>query len=318
MDQGAERGEGTSVDLETVADELYGLRPEEFTAVRGRRAAAARKAGERSLAERIAALRRPTLAAWSCNLLVRGRPGEVRPLIRLGEALRQAHRGMDGQRLRELSRQQHALINALARQAGQLTAEAGHAIGEDTLREVEQTLHAVLADERAAKAWAEGRLTRPLDATTGFDAVLQGVGARQEPPGPPPRKSRPPKPATRDTEAGERRRQKLARARRDAEDADRATRRARADAAAADDRAEEAAGRVREAERRLEELAAERESVAERHREARSAERAARDAARAAGRAAHEAGARAEKASALLRRLTAEDRDHRDGEGEDD
>ncbi|CAM5275451.1 hypothetical protein SALBM135S_10141 [Streptomyces alboniger] len=37
-----------------------------------------------------------------------------------------------------------------------------------------------------------------------------------------------------------------------------------------------------------------------------------------AGRAAHEAGARAEKASALLRRLTAEDRDHRDGEGEDD
>ncbi|CAM5275573.1 hypothetical protein SALBM135S_10142 [Streptomyces alboniger] len=86
------------MDLETVADELYGLRPEEFTAVRGRRAAAARKAGERSLAERIAALRRPTLAAWSCNLLVRGRPGQVRPLIRLGEALRQAHRGMDGQR----------------------------------------------------------------------------------------------------------------------------------------------------------------------------------------------------------------------------
>lgn len=307
------------MDLETVADELYGLRPEEFTAARDARAAAARKAGDQPLAERIKALRRPSLAAWASNLLVRGEPDEVRPLIRLGEGLRQAHRGMDGPRLRELSRQQHVLINALSRQAGRLAADAGHAISEDARREVEQTLHAVLADERAARAWAEGRLTGPLDATTGFDAALRDAGPREEPAEPPPQKPRArQEPRKRDTAADERRRERLARARQDAEEADRVLRERRDEAAAAGERAEEAAGRVREAERRLAELEEERESAAERHREARSAERAARDAAHAADRAAREAGSRAEKASALRDRLSAEDPDHRDGEGDDD
>ncbi|MEV0126185.1 hypothetical protein AB0I16_32355 [Streptomyces sp. NPDC050703] len=307
------------MDLETVADELYGLRPEEFTAARDERAAAARKAGDRPLAERIKALRRPSLAAWAGNLLVRGQPDEVRPLIQLGEGLRRAHRGMDGPRLRELSRQQHVLINALSRQAGRLAADAGHPIGEDTRREVEQTLHAVLADERAARAWAQGRLTRPLDATTGFDAALRGAGPHEEAAEPPPEKRRPrPKAWKRDAAADARRREELARARRDADEADRALRERRKEAAAADERAAAAADRVREAERRLAELEEERRSAAERHERARSAEREAREAARAAARAARAAGSRAEQASALLDRLDTEDPDHRDGEGDDD
>lgn len=306
------------MDLETVADELYGLRPEEFTAARDARAAAARKAGDQPLAERIKALRRPSLSAWASNLLVRGEPDEVPALIRLGEGLRQAHRGMDGPRLRELSRQEHVLVDALSRQAGRLAADAGHAISEDARREVEQTLHAVLADERAARTWAEGRLTRPLDAPTGFDAALRDVGPREEPAEPPPREPRARRePRKRDAAADERRRA-LARARQEAEEADRARRERADEAAAADERAEEAAGRVREAERRLAELAKEQQGAAERRREARSAEREARDAAQAADRAAREAASRAEKASALLDRLSAKDPDHRDGEGDDD
>ncbi len=105
------------MDLEAVADELYGLRPQEFTAVRNQRAAAARKAGDRELAEQIKNLRRPTLAAWASNLLVREQPDEVQPLIELGEGLRNAHRALDGEQLRELSRQQHVLITAMSRQA---------------------------------------------------------------------------------------------------------------------------------------------------------------------------------------------------------
>ncbi|MGW4517724.1 hypothetical protein ACWEO4_38520 [Streptomyces sp. NPDC004393] len=48
---------------DAVADELYGLPPGEFTAVRDERAKAARAAGDRDLAERIRRMRRPTLAA---------------------------------------------------------------------------------------------------------------------------------------------------------------------------------------------------------------------------------------------------------------
>ncbi|MDQ0938713.1 hypothetical protein [Streptomyces sp. V1I1] len=50
--------------------------------------------------------------------------------------------------LRELSRQQHALVGALARQARQMAADAGHTVSEDVQHEVESTLHAVLAEHR--------------------------------------------------------------------------------------------------------------------------------------------------------------------------
>jgi hypothetical protein len=157
------------VDLETVADELYGLRPEEFTAARNERARAARSSGDRRLAARIAALRRPSLAAWASNLLVRGQRSEVvEPLLRLGEALRAAQDALDGEQLRELTRQQRQLVTALGREAMRLAAGAGHPIGEAVQREVEQTLRAVLADPDAAREWSTGRLTQPLTAPTGF------------------------------------------------------------------------------------------------------------------------------------------------------
>ncbi|MGW6455717.1 hypothetical protein ACWF94_07265 [Streptomyces sp. NPDC055078] len=59
------------MDAEEVADVLYALRPDEFTAERAAYAARARKEGDREAALRIAALRKPVLAAWSANLLAR-------------------------------------------------------------------------------------------------------------------------------------------------------------------------------------------------------------------------------------------------------
>ncbi|MEU3556340.1 hypothetical protein [Streptomyces fragilis] len=162
------------MDLDAVAQELYGTLPETITRMRDERAARARAEGDRELAKRIKALRKPTLSAWACNLLVRERKEETEPLLRLGEALRQAHLDLDGGVLRDLSRQQHLLVSALARQAVELTAAAGHRVGEGAREEVEGTLRAVLADPGAAAAWAEGRLTGPLTATPGFGAVPAG------------------------------------------------------------------------------------------------------------------------------------------------
>ncbi|MFB8774669.1 hypothetical protein [Streptomyces broussonetiae] len=158
------------MDLDAVADELYGLPPGEFTAARDERARAARTAGDRELAERIRRLRRPTLAAYAGNLLARERPDEAGQLLRLGAALRQAHQQLDGEQLRQLSARQHQLTFALSRQAGELAARAGQPLSDGVRQEVQDTLHAVLADPEAAGEWARGRLTKALAAPVGFPA----------------------------------------------------------------------------------------------------------------------------------------------------
>ncbi|KDN77596.1 hypothetical protein DF19_08335 [Streptomyces olindensis] len=284
------------MDLDAVADELYALRPEDFTAARASAVAAARTAGDRELAERIGALRKPSLAAWASNLLVRSRPGEVEPLLRLGEGLRRAHQDLDGTQLRELSRRQHALIRALSTQARQLAKEAGHPIGESVQREVETTLHAVLADPDAARAWASGRLTKPLSATVGFPAAAEG--ARPQRPTPPEAPARP------DRKADEQRRRRLAEARRDAEEAERELRTRKDEAAAAGQAAEEAKRQVERLQRRVDELTGELERTRGEHQQARFAERSARERAREADRRLREADRRATTAAARLERLT--------------
>ncbi|MFF6952150.1 hypothetical protein ACFZAD_26265 [Streptomyces iakyrus] len=287
------------MDYDSVADELYALRPEEFTAARASAVASARTAGDRELAGRIGALRKPSLAAWVSNLLVRSSPGEVEPLLRLGEGLRQAHQDLDGAQLRELSRRQHALIRALSLQARQLAKEAGHPIGEGVQREVENTLHAVLADPEAARAWAGGRLTKPLDAAVGFPAVAEG--ARPQRPAPASAPSRPAK------KTSEQQRRRLDRARKEAEAAERELRELRDEAAAAGEAAEEAKRQVGALQRHVEELTGELERIRSEHQQARFAERTARERARTADRRVREAGRKAATAAAQLERLTSSD-----------
>ncbi|MEV5358340.1 hypothetical protein [Streptomyces sp. NPDC052693] len=324
------------MDLDAVADELYALRPEEFTSARATAVAAARTAGDRELATRIGALRKPSLAAWVSNLLVRSRPGEVEPLLRLGEGLRRAHQDLDGAQLRELSRRQHALIRALSLQARQLAAQAGHPISESVQREVENTLHAVLADPAAAEAWATGRLAKPLSAAVGFPAVAAGARARAGGSAPDegdsargePVKGRQAKDRqandqqakdqqakdrqvkaqqVKDRKAEEQRRRRLAEARREAEAADRELRTVREAAADADRAAQAAKEDVERLQRRVDDLAEELERARGEHQQARFAERTAREQSRTADRRVREASRRAAAAAARLERLATTD-----------
>ncbi|MCC3775839.1 hypothetical protein [Streptomyces sp. UNOB3_S3] len=296
------------MDADSVADELFLLRPEEFTAARDRLAARAVRDGDRELARRLKALRRPTLAAWVCNLLVRNRPDEARALIRLGEGLREAHRTLDGGELRELGRRQRVLVASLSREARRLAEDAGHRVGDAVAREVEETLYAVLADPGAAEEWVTGRLSRPLAGAPGFPGLL---------PGPADRLAAPPSPAPPGREAGaeagegaevadlaearerrvrERRRDELGLARRRAERAAADVRACETELARVREAADRAERDERTAGQRLTELTAEldaaraRRSAAEetvgevrdRLREAERAWRAAREAAEAA------------------------------------
>jgi hypothetical protein len=63
----------------------------EFTAARGALVKEAKDAGEHTASESLKALRKPTLAAWLANQLVRTEPDQVNELTELGDQLRQAH-----------------------------------------------------------------------------------------------------------------------------------------------------------------------------------------------------------------------------------
>ena len=173
------------VDLNAVANELYTTPPERFIAAREDQVAATKTAGDAAAARRIHALRRPTLAAWASNLLVREKPEEVQQFLQLGEALRRAHQDLDGAQIRELGGQQWKVISALSRQAVQLAQGVGQRITDTVQRDIEATLRAVVADPGAADEWAAGRLhsalTPPADLPT---ADTAGTAATRPPSSP--------------------------------------------------------------------------------------------------------------------------------------
>ncbi|MFE9581936.1 hypothetical protein ACFYO1_36555 [Nocardia sp. NPDC006044] len=144
--------------LDEAARDLYGLAPGEFVAARTAKADAAKEAGDKELATAIGKLRKPTVTAWTVNLLARAAPEEVEALLQLGAALRSAQRKLSGAELRSLTGQRQQAVNALAKKAGTLAAEHDHPVSESVLREVGQTLNAALADPAVAEQVHAGTL----------------------------------------------------------------------------------------------------------------------------------------------------------------
>ncbi|WP_433757435.1 hypothetical protein [Nocardia sp. CA-135398] len=144
--------------LEEVAADLYGLDPGEFVAARAARVAEAKDAGDKELAAAVGKLRKPTVVAWTVNLLARAAPDDVDALLQLGSALRTAQRELSGEQLRALTTQRQQVVNALAKRAGALAADRGHPVTEAVLREVGQTLTAALADDAVAEQVRSGTL----------------------------------------------------------------------------------------------------------------------------------------------------------------
>jgi hypothetical protein len=164
------------VDLDAVADELYGLPQGEFTAARDARASEANRAGDRGLASSIKTLRRPTKGAWLANILVRQRREQVDELFRLGEAMQDAQHQLAGEELRQLSRRRHEVVSALAREAHRIARDAGDPVSDEVARELEATLETALADPAARVEVRSGRLTAAL-SYSGFGPVDPEVAA---------------------------------------------------------------------------------------------------------------------------------------------
>ena len=250
------------MDLDEVADELYEVPPEEFTALRKEHQDAAKAAGNKALAKEIGALPKPSSAAWVSNLLVRAQRQEIENLVELGTLLREAQESLAGDQLRALDVQRRQLIAALVRQARALANERGHPISTSVATQVEETLRAAMADPEAGEALLSGRLTSPM-SYSGMGTTISRPALRLvRPPAPEPaekpaRKSSAPR-AAGESAADRRRREQEERRRAAAEKRARelAAARTAADAAAAD--AEEATAALAEHRRQADELTARR------------------------------------------------------------
>jgi hypothetical protein len=290
----------SGLDLDGVADELYGLAPEDFVTTRTEREKQARAAGDRDLAREIRGLGKPTVVAWLANLLARERSSELEPFLALGADLREATESLEGAELRRLSQQQHRVVQALVQEARGLARSAGRPATEPALRSLEETLRAALTDEELSAALAAGRLTDAL-SSSGFGAAKTGHGSRARSSKPPPAPRATPKQASKSasrsasksrSDEGEQvraereRRERLAAARQEVAEAEDLAGQAAEAVAEADADAERAAQSVDDLAAALDRL---QQQVSDLRSEHTTAQRSARKAAAARDRAHREA-----------------------------
>ncbi|MFC4067459.1 hypothetical protein [Actinoplanes subglobosus] len=157
--------------IDVVVRRLYEAPPEGFVAARAAAIEEARRAGEREAAKRLAALKKPTVAAWVVNLVALRRPELIEELVELSTALRAAQRELRGDELRELSTQRRQFVSSLVEAARRLAAEEiGAGAGKLPLGDVEATFTAALADPEIAGQVRSGRLIRAV-SYAGFGEV---------------------------------------------------------------------------------------------------------------------------------------------------
>ncbi|QZY27995.1 hypothetical protein [Nocardioides coralli] len=156
-----------TAELLEIADELYALPLADFTPARDARA---KELKGTDLAAPVKKLKKPSLAAWVVNLLVRRDAEQITQVLELGAALRQAAEGMAGEELRALTRQRRQLTAAVTTGARHLASEQGVRVTPAVADQVEATLTAAMLDARCAEAVRSGLLVTALSAT-GVDEV---------------------------------------------------------------------------------------------------------------------------------------------------
>lgn len=158
------------MNLDDAADELYALPPEEFVEARNALAKRLKSEGDGEVAARVKALRKPTVAAWLTNQVVRRHRDEIGALVELGQRMRKAMSAMDGAALRDLTAERKKQVDGLLKAARAVAKEAGQKAGPDLVEAVAASLDAAIADPRAAEVLRAARLSHGLEHV-GFGAV---------------------------------------------------------------------------------------------------------------------------------------------------
>jgi type IV secretory pathway VirB10-like protein len=128
-------------------------------------------------------------------VLARRQREEVGQVLALGASLREAQEGLDPAAMRALGRERTRLLAAVVRDGREAAGELGVKVSDAAAEEMEQTLHAAMADPQAAEAVRSGLLVRTLTGS-GLEPVdLAGAvavpGALPDAVSPPPARQRP-------------------------------------------------------------------------------------------------------------------------------
>jgi hypothetical protein len=148
-------------------DELYGLPLERFTPERNALAKELRNASKRAEAAEVAGLRKPSVAAWAVNQLVRTQKRTVSELFKAGDAVRAAHDAVlagrgDGASLRAAVERERLAVETLTVSARGLLSTDGHELSPTIIDRVGDTLHAAALEDVARAQVRDGRLEREL------------------------------------------------------------------------------------------------------------------------------------------------------------
>jgi hypothetical protein len=154
--------------------ELYGAPREQFIAERTAWAKTLRADGRRDEATRVAALRKPSVAAWTVNQLVRAESDRITQLCEAGDELRAAQDRMlsgggTSDQLREAVERERAAVDAL------MSLAAGWGMSDAVSDRVAATLHAAALDEHARRQVSRGQLVEELQHV-GFGGELLAAG----------------------------------------------------------------------------------------------------------------------------------------------
>ncbi|ROR92068.1 hypothetical protein [Nocardioides aurantiacus] len=178
----------TTAGLAAVADDLYAGHVEQFVPRRDAAVRAAKQAGEPALARDVGRLRKPSVAAWAVNLLVRVEAEQIDQVLAVAASLRSAAEALDGDELRALTRQRRQLTAALATTARSRARDEGTRLSEAVVEQVEDVLTAAMLDPVAAQVVLTGRLVRSFTSTGVSDldvasvvAVPDALGVRATP-----------------------------------------------------------------------------------------------------------------------------------------
>jgi hypothetical protein len=154
-------------------DGLFSLPLSEFTAARNALAARLKKSGKSDEADRVKALAKPSVSAWTANQLYWKHRDAFERLLATGQGFRDAQRsqlaGKAGS-MREQADARREALSELMHLADALLSDSGHNPTSDTLRRVSTTLEALSAYASLPNAPTPGRLSEDL-APPGFEAL---------------------------------------------------------------------------------------------------------------------------------------------------
>jgi hypothetical protein len=153
--------------MATEPHDLYGLPLERFTQERNALAKRLRQEGRRDEASEVSKLRKPSVAAWAVNQLVRTQKREVTALFKAGDRLVKvqtdllAKRGQPGS-LRQAVEGEREAVAALVERARGLLSTGGVELSDQRLEQVSETLHAAALDADSRAQVRPGCLQREL------------------------------------------------------------------------------------------------------------------------------------------------------------